>query len=51
MVLIGDLGRRLGEHEAADVLHTIVADSQRYEVFLPVNIDRANLMVGAGGGG
>ena len=50
VVVVRDFRRRLGEYQAADVLDAVVADSQRYEVFLPVNSDRSDLMVTDNGG-
>src|SRR5436305_14852745 len=49
MILERDLGRSVGETQPADVLDSIIADTQAHEIFLPVDIDRADLMVGAGG--
>jgi len=49
VVVVRDFRRRLGEYQAADVLDAVVADSQRYEVLLPVNRDRPDLMVSADG--
>ena len=49
VVVVRDFRRRLGEYQAADVLDAVVADSQRYEVPLPVNRDRSDLMVSADG--
>ena len=51
VVLVGDLGRCLGEHQATEVLDPVVAQAQRDEEFLPVNGDRSDLVVGANGGG
>ncbi len=50
VILVRDFGRRLCKHQAAEVLDAVVARSQSYEVFLRINRDRSDLMVGAGGG-
>jgi hypothetical protein len=49
VVVVRDFRRRLGEYESADVLDTVVADSQRDEELLPVNRDRSDLMVSTDG--
>ena len=51
VILVGGLRLRVGEPQPADVLDSIIADSQADEEFLPVEGNGADLVVGAGGGG